>query len=79
MQYHWGQVRHGSRLGADRDRPSGGAPSGGAQSQILRRRIALYRRYLREGVDAALAGEYLRQIRDDEAELATIESTEPPS
>jgi len=46
------------------------------RAQILRRRIALYRRYLREGVDAALAGEYLRQIRDDEAELAAIESGE---
>ena len=41
---------------------------------MLRRRIALYRRYLRDGVDAALAGEYVRQIRDDEAELAAIES-----
>ena len=49
------------------------------RAEILRRRIALYRRYLREGVDATLAGEYLRQIRDDEAELATIESGEPPS
>ncbi len=43
------------------------------RADILRRRIALYRRYrryLREGVDAALAGEYVCQIRDDEAELA---------
>jgi hypothetical protein len=39
---------------------------------MLRRRIALYRRYLREGVDAALALEYVAQIRDDEAELAAI-------
>jgi hypothetical protein len=46
------------------------------RADILRRRIALYRRYLREGVDAALAGEYVCQIRDDEAELATIESGE---
>ena len=49
------------------------------RAEMLRRRTALYRRYLREGVDAALAGEYVRQIWDDEAELATIESTEPPS
>ena len=43
---------------------------------MLRRRIALYRRYLREGVDATLALEYVGQIRDDEAELAAIESAE---
>jgi hypothetical protein len=49
------------------------------RAEMLRRRIALYRRYLREGVDAALAGEYVRQIRDDEDELATIDSSEPPS
>ena len=49
------------------------------RAEMLRRRTALYRRYLREGVDAALAGEYLRQIRDDEAELATIESSGPAS
>ena len=36
-------------------------------------RIALYRRYLREGVDAALAAEYLRRVADDEVELAEIE------
>jgi hypothetical protein len=46
------------------------------RADMLRRRIALYRRYLREGVDAALAGEYVHQIREDEAELATIESGE---
>ena len=42
----------------------------------LRRRIALHRRYLREGVDSTLAEEYLRQLRDDEAELASIEAGE---
>jgi hypothetical protein len=46
------------------------------RADMLRRRIALYRRYLREGVDATLAGEYVRQIREDEAELAAIESAE---
>ena len=52
-----------------------GPDEGGA---ILRHRIALYRRYLREGVDATLAAEYLRQIADDEAKLAAIEADNPP-
>jgi hypothetical protein len=39
---------------------------------LLRRRIALYRRYLREGVNGGLALEYLRQIVEDEAELGRI-------
>lgn len=39
---------------------------------LLRRRIALYRRYLREGVIGGLALEYLRQIAEDEAELGRI-------
>jgi hypothetical protein len=43
---------------------------------LLRRRIALYRRYLREGVEGALALEYLRQIAEDEAELSQIEPGE---
>ena len=42
--------------------------------EFLRRRIELYRRYLREGVDIELAIEYLRQLSEDEAELAAIES-----
>jgi hypothetical protein len=46
------------------------------RADMLRRRIALYRRYLREGVDATLALEYVRQLGDDEAELAAIESGE---
>jgi hypothetical protein len=41
---------------------------------ILRRQVELYRRYLREGVDVTLATEYLRQITEDEAKLAQIES-----
>jgi hypothetical protein len=49
------------------------------RAAMLRRRIALYRRYLREGVDVALAGEYVRQLLDDEAELAAIEAGEPRS
>jgi len=44
------------------------------RADMLRRRIALYRRYLREGVDVALAGEYLRQLAEDETELTEIES-----
>jgi hypothetical protein len=43
------------------------------RAELLRRRIALYRRYLREGVEGALALEYLRQIAEDEAELNRIE------
>jgi hypothetical protein len=43
------------------------------RAELLRRRIALYRRYLREGVEGALALEYLRQIAEDEAELKRIE------
>jgi hypothetical protein len=36
----------------------------------LRRRVALYRRYLAEGVSAELAVVYLREIAEAEAELA---------
>jgi hypothetical protein len=42
-------------------------------ADILRRRIALYRRYLREGVDGDLAADYLRSILADEAALADLE------
>ena len=38
----------------------------------LRARIALYRRYMREGVLSDEAARYLKQIRQDEAELATL-------
>jgi len=44
------------------------------RADYLRRRIALYRRYLREGVDdAAMVAEYLRQIVEDEADQAEID------
>lgn len=43
------------------------------RAEILRRRIALYRRYLAEGVEAELAQHYLREIVSTEAELAAIE------
>ncbi len=42
-------------------------------ADTLRRRVALYRRYLREGVEVELAAEYLKTIAADEAELAAIE------
>ncbi len=47
------------------------------RAEILRRRIALYRRYLAEGVDAELARQYLRDIAHMEAELAEIEKNDP--
>jgi hypothetical protein len=46
------------------------------RAELLRRRVALYRRYLREGVDGGLAIEYLRRIAEDEVELGRIESGE---
>ena len=42
------------------------------RTKLLRQRIELYRRYLREGVDGRLAFEYLRQIAEDEAELGHV-------
>ena len=45
------------------------------RADFLCRRIALYRRYLREGVDVSLAEVYLQQIAADEAGLAGIEGT----
>ena len=44
----------------------------GSRAEYLLRRIELYRRYLREGVDAAEAIDYLREIAEAEAELAAI-------
>jgi hypothetical protein len=41
-------------------------------AENLRRKIELYRRYLREGVAAPLAAEYLREIAMAEAELERI-------
>jgi len=46
------------------------------RAELLRRRIALYRRYLGEGIEGALALDYLRQIAKDEAELNRIEPGE---
>ena len=43
------------------------------RAQSLRRRIAVHRRYLAEGVDEALAAEYRRQIAEDQAELERLE------
>jgi len=39
---------------------------------LLRTRIALYRRYLREGADGDLAAAYLWLIRKDEIEIAAL-------
>ena len=44
-----------------------------SKSEALRRRLELYRGYLRDGVAGNLAIEYLRQIAEDTAELAKIE------
>ena len=44
------------------------------RKEVLRRRIAYYRRRLAEGVDADLAREYLRQIVDSEHELQQLEA-----
>jgi hypothetical protein len=42
------------------------------RAEALRRRIALYRRYLREGLSAQQAMLYLNQLRRDEAELTAL-------
>ena len=47
------------------------------QADQLLRRIERYRGYLREGLNAALAAIYLRQITDDEARLERLTSTKP--
>ena len=60
-------------------RPSGrlascqGVRHEGTRRETLRRRIALYRRYLSEGIDVDLACQYLDEIKAAEAELAEIE------
>jgi hypothetical protein len=48
------------------------------RADLLRQRIALYRRYLAEGVDGELARRYLREIVEAEAELADIEKDNKP-
>jgi hypothetical protein len=40
--------------------------------ELLKARITLYRRYLREGVDGDLARAYLWLIHKDETEIAAI-------
>jgi hypothetical protein len=45
------------------------------RADSLRRKIELYRRYLREGVDVSLAREYLREIGEAEAEIERITGT----
>lgn len=45
-------------------------------SDMLRQRIAIYRRYLSEGVDGDLARSYLNEIMKAEAELRDLEGQE---
>lgn len=47
-----------------------------AKADALRRRIALYRSYLRDGVNATLAKQYLREIATAEAVLAKLVDNE---
>ena len=42
------------------------------RAEVLQNRIALLRRYLREGAAAHEAAFYLKQIQQDEAELAAL-------
>jgi len=44
-----------------------------SRAEQLRRKIALYRQYLREGVDSERAATYLREIKQMEAKLDEIE------
>jgi hypothetical protein len=48
------------------------------RTEELRRRIELYRRYLREGTEAQLAHHYLEQIKRDRQELTEIEARDQP-
>jgi hypothetical protein len=43
------------------------------RAETLRRQIALYRDYLRAGIDAELAMNYLQEIALAEAELTELE------
>jgi hypothetical protein len=43
-----------------------------AKAETLRQRIALYRSYLRDGVNAGLAREYLKEIAKAEAALGAL-------
>ena len=51
------------------------------RAEILRRRIALYREYLKAGVAADLASYYLREIvaAEQELERTASEMGRPPS
>jgi hypothetical protein len=42
------------------------------RAEFLRQLIAVYRGYMRQGVTSDEAAMYLRQIKEDEAELETI-------
>lgn len=42
------------------------------KAEFLQRRLALLRNYLRQGVDATLAQDYLRQIREDQIALDAL-------
>jgi hypothetical protein len=42
------------------------------KAEMLRQRIALYRGYLRDGVDASLARAYLKEIARAETALAAL-------
>lgn len=52
-----------------------------ARAETLRRRIALYRRYLHDGVSASLARQYLKEIAAAEAILAKLADSgwKPPT
>ena len=50
-----------------------------ARAEILRRRITLYREYLKQGVASELASNYLREIVAAETELERISDKRPPS
>jgi hypothetical protein len=43
------------------------------RATVLRRRIDLYRSYLKKGADTERACEYLRQIMADQAELERVD------
>ena len=52
-----------------------------ARADILRRRMTLYREYLKQGVSSELASQYLREIVAAERELERIsdDKKRPPS
>jgi hypothetical protein len=50
-----------------------------SRADLLRRRIAFYRRSLHEGLVGSVAILYLRELEKAEAELAKIEGSKGPS